>query len=337
MRISIGSCLLLLGLTNSSFAGQVLKNVQILGPGKVELQFDEPVQVNQLKTEYVRDIIQVNLNNVVVYPAKILTQAGSEVSKVFAYQYTPKQVRCRLSVRGEAEKYKNHFKFKISGKSVFLTLNSLGNKEDKITLTQSAPQAAKGEMSNVSQSLLSKILKSDTPSAEAAPNIQTKTIDPPKNTMDPIKYAKPLPSPFKSFAWLGVIILVLLGVLTAVKRVKNKGMPSSFLKMTRIKFGAKPQMIEMVANQYLGPKKSISIVRVSGRLLVLGVAEDSISLITELGSEDEIDSMLDQAEIVAAPKAVKAAAPSIQKVASSAPTTSFREEIRKRMEGMKTL
>lgn len=344
MRISIWCFLVLSAISDVASAGQVLKNVQILGPGRIELMFDEPVNATQLKTEYVRDIIQVNLNNVVVYPAKILTQPGSEVSKVFAYQYTPKQVRCRLSVRGEADQYKNRFKLKVSGKSVYLSVIDSKSKEDKIVMSQSAPKSDKNELSNESQSLLSKILKSDAPPAVApatavATQSTTTSIQQKSSAQEPIKFAKPLPNPMKSFAWLGALILVLLGVLMGVKRMKNKGMPASFLKLTGMKFGAKPQMIEMVANQYLGPKKSISIVRVRGRLLVLGVAEDSISLITELGSEEEIDGMLDHAEFLASPKTPQAAAPQVKSgpAVTPAPAGNFRDEIRKRMEGMKPL
>ena len=354
MRVSI-ACLLLLPLTlTAAQAGQVLKNIQILSPLRVELQFDEPVKESQLNTEYVRDIIQVNLNNVVVYPAKILTQSKAELSKVFAYQYTPKQVRCRLSMRGNAENYKGKFKTKVSGKSVILTFTgSTAAQEDTITVTKSAPAPAQSaEISAEGQSMLGKIFKSETAAAattQAATPSERQVVKQPvqsgnsetvsREAPAPIKFAKPLPSPLKSFAWLGVIIVVLLGTLAGVKKMRSKGMSSSLLKFTRAKFGGKEPLIEMVANQYLGPKKSISVVRVKGRLLVLGVSDESIQLITELGSEDEIDSMLEGVDLAPTPKAapmrMTQTGPEVK--APSQPVSNFRDEIRKRMEGMKTL
>jgi flagellar biogenesis protein FliO len=50
-------------------------------------------------------------------------------------------------------------------------------------------------------------------------------------------------------------------------------------------------MIEVMANHYLGPKKSISVVKVQGRLMVLGVTNESINLIAQLpdgASQDAI-------------------------------------------------
>jgi hypothetical protein len=49
-------------------------------------------------------------------------------------------------------------------------------------------------------------------------------------------------------------------------------------------------MIEVVATHYLGPKKSIHVVRVAGRTLVLGVSDGSINLITEFQGEAPADA-----------------------------------------------
>lgn len=318
-------------MCGSAHAGHVLKQVQVPGLNRVELQFDGPIRENQIKTEFIRDIVQVNLNNVVVYPAKILTSNQGNLTKVFAYQYTPKQVRCRLSVKGTAESYKNRVKIKVQGKTVVVQILDSKGSPDQITMSAAAPKV---EISGEGQSMLDKILNK--PEAVSATAAASETVSK-KESKEPIKMAKPLPSPLKSFAWLGVLLLGFFGMALILRKIKSKGMSASLTKWTGMKFGKQAQVIEMVANQYLGPKKSISVVRVRGRLLVLGVSEESISLITELQSEDEIDSMLDQEETKSAPRFVTAAPLKPTAPVSSPSAGSFRDEIRRKMEGMKSL
>lgn len=55
--------------------------------------------------------------------------------------------------------------------------------------------------------------------------------------------------------------------------------------------GRNQRMIEVLSTHYLGPKKSIAVVRVAGRVLVLGVSNESINLITQLSGEDAAESI----------------------------------------------
>jgi flagellar protein FliO/FliZ len=66
------------------------------------------------------------------------------------------------------------------------------------------------------------------------------------------------------------------GWLGALGRIAKRGL------------GRDGSMIEVLSTHYLGPKKSIAVVRVAGRLLVLGVSSDSINLITQLSGEDAL-------------------------------------------------
>jgi hypothetical protein len=129
-------------------------------------------------------------------------------------------------------------------------------------------------------------------------------------------------------------------------------------------------MIEVVATHYLGPKKSIQVVRVAGRTLVLGVSDGSINLITEFQGEAPVDAaaaavIQPQARTETAPAAgdflaalgeelaqesggkpgmgagAQAAGPAlpVMPTGSAAPTSRerARDRIRSRLEGMKQL
>ncbi|MFQ5482992.1 MAG: flagellar biosynthetic protein FliO, partial [Nitrospinaceae bacterium] len=57
-------------------------------------------------------------------------------------------------------------------------------------------------------------------------------------------------------------------------------------------FGGKQQPIRVISTGFLGPKKSIALVEVANRVLVLGVANDHISLLSSLEDKAEIEDLL---------------------------------------------
>jgi flagellar biogenesis protein FliO len=60
-----------------------------------------------------------------------------------------------------------------------------------------------------------------------------------------------------------------------------------FARSAAAGLGRKDKMIEVLSNHYLGPKKSIAVVRIMGRTLVLGVTNDSINLISQISQSNE--------------------------------------------------
>lgn len=74
---------------------------------------------------------------------------------------------------------------------------------------------------------------------------------------------------------LGIVLGGLLVVFYLIKR---------FFK--RDAGGSKEQLIRVVASQYIGIKKNIALVEVPGAILVVGVSNENISLLTKI--EDKI-------------------------------------------------
>ena len=54
------------------------------------------------------------------------------------------------------------------------------------------------------------------------------------------------------------------------------------------------KMIRVLASQYVGLKKSISLVEIPGAILVLGITGDKISLLTKIDDHRILDQMHDQ-------------------------------------------
>ena len=53
--------------------------------------------------------------------------------------------------------------------------------------------------------------------------------------------------------------------------------------------GNQDKLIQVLANQYLGMKKNISLVQVPGAILILGIAGDSIRLLTKIEDKEILD------------------------------------------------
>ena len=54
---------------------------------------------------------------------------------------------------------------------------------------------------------------------------------------------------------------------------------------------AHDKMIRVLANQYMGVKKSITLVQVPGAVLVIGISGDSIRLLTQIEDKDILDQI----------------------------------------------
>ena len=89
-----------------------------------------------------------------------------------------------------------------------------------------------------------------------------------------------------SFKMLAALALVLGGLgifFYLAKRVMRKDVGSS---------GG--EMIRVLASQYIGLKKNISLVQIPGAILVVGIAGDSIRLLTKIEDKTILDQIHDQ-------------------------------------------
>jgi flagellar biosynthetic protein FliO len=55
--------------------------------------------------------------------------------------------------------------------------------------------------------------------------------------------------------------------------------------------GSKEQLIKVIASQYIGIKKNISLIEIPGSILVVGVSNDSISLLTKIEDKIVLDAL----------------------------------------------
>jgi flagellar biogenesis protein FliO len=338
-----------------------LKRVQVADGSRVALVFDGNVDLSKIKTEFFNEIIQLSMSDVSVYPAKISSVAGTDLAKVFAYQYAPGLTRCRFTVRGKAEDYKGTLKLQPNGKMLTIEIAQKAAQTAMVPVPAPAPEPVAVVSARTQEAAI----------AKADPVEKTEAKSPAKEAKaaasKPLAGGKPLPSPWRAFSVLGGIVTLLLALAWLIRRargdrVSNHAKFPRFAKNLMKKFGqpgdSPMTSIQVVATHALGPKKSISVVRVAGRTLVLGVTDDAINLISELADSASADDIVAEAVLREQPRAeapaprasrsvpagAVAAGPAvfadIFQMAAEKPAAhqvSNRSKIRSRLEGMKEL
>jgi flagellar protein FliO/FliZ len=89
---------------------------------------------------------------------------------------------------------------------------------------------------------------------------------------------------FQMLTALGIVLGGLILVLYFMKR---------YLK--RDGGGSSGQLIKVIANQYIGVKKNIALIEVPGSILVVGVSNDKISMLTKIEDKAIIDAIQQEA------------------------------------------
>ena len=83
---------------------------------------------------------------------------------------------------------------------------------------------------------------------------------------------------FQMLTALGIVLGALFVVLYFMKRFLRRDVS-----------GSKEQLIKVIATQYIGLKKNVSLVEIPGSILVLGVSNDNISLLTKIEDKVVVD------------------------------------------------
>ncbi len=92
---------------------------------------------------------------------------------------------------------------------------------------------------------------------------------------------------------VSALFIVIVCIYMSIFLLK-KGMGKKFSSNSEL------NSLELLETTYLGPKKSVSLVRVAGKSVLLGITETQISILTELG-EEETAALLSKTQQEVAP------------------------------------
>ncbi len=91
-----------------------------------------------------------------------------------------------------------------------------------------------------------------------------------------------LPSSLKMLSMLALVLGLMFLLFYGFKKFVLKGTA----------FGRYDRWVRVLGTSFLGPKKSIALVEVAGEVLVLGIANDNISLLSRIDDEDKIERLI---------------------------------------------
>lgn len=343
----------------------------------VEFRFSAPIEKDRIAVEFQRNFIQLSLKGVTAYPARTKNLEHSKLDKVFTYQYQPDLARARVLLKGLASEIQSSTAWEIDGNALRVILNASQGAVISATTSsnKNTPLPAKTKISDVVKSkaaapnskldaeddkliqeILSKTnepLKSEKSAAAASTaigataaltqeaaktqNTLASTEDQPvfsseKTTASQAVAAKEKTSPAaKVFGSLLMVIGIIgAGALAFRRFALGKGI--GLQKQGRV--------IEVLANQTLGPKRSIALVKVLDQYMVVGMGGENMTLLANLGNNVDIDKYIDEINPNQSFSATFRGtlesndAPPAQK---SKADTSIRDSIKKRIEGFKPL
>ena len=317
-----------------------IREIKLGSSRAIEIQFDGTPAKGALSVEYIRDIVQFSIQDATVYPARILHSEGSSssaqsFSKIFAYQYAPNLVRVRISVNGKADQFQGKLKWEQKGQNLVIQFPEI-------------------EGVILESKLLEKVLEKT-----KAPDTAGKTESTLKFKKEKIAGGHEGPSPLRFILAMLLVVGGLGLVLLYVKKSKKSGSQAKKIGdswISNLLTGSKKDrsVIEVIAVHSLGPKQSITIVRIRDQQFVLGVTEGNIQLITQLEGDEDYNSsveMLEDPKIVDSlgkifgekPKVLPTIFPPVKSPTRSttfdshvrtAQALSVRDEIKQRLQGM---
>lgn len=271
----------------ASYAITNLKQIHLRNDREIKLVFDQRVKKDEVTLDFINEIVQLSIQHVSIYPAKIIPLNGKLVKKVFAYQYSPQVIRCRLSLGEKVEKYRNHVHLIYAGKNLLVRFDDISNsqrqeakaqaekaeKTEKIEKSEKAEKTEKAEVQVSEAELLNKVLQGG---KAAQHNSEVSTGFEKHAQQHTVRKNDGMWAILKTLGALGVLGLVVMFV------TKKRKFLTPLTQFVEKNLKKDKKLIQVVGKYYLEPKKSLVLVRVGGRLLLLGSSHESISLITEM-------------------------------------------------------
>lgn len=312
-----------------------LRHVEISRDGEellMRFDFKNPIR-QKLEPHYFKRSVQLDFALTYVDPPKRHYPVNeSPVTQVYVSQFDSRLMRVRFILADENGLDRRHFKFQKAGKSLEVRIKAPGSPYDEeldrlieravgassrqqvieksepeeksiesqpakkepdvpsIRKKKESPRIKKVAFTGSDVQPLGEVKESEIPELKKSTPIKLKDQDKEPIVMVGNERSQEgdslWGSAFKMLSTLAFVIGLMFLVFYIFKKVVVKqGM-----------FGTADKPIRVISTGFLGPKKSIAMVEVAGRVLILGVANDQITLLSSLEDEDEVARIVEGGE-----------------------------------------
>jgi len=319
------SVLACLWMVSGAHAGQgsitgIKGQLQPDGSYFVDFSLTQRISPKDVTVEFERNFIQVSLKGVSAYPARTETIQHSVLEKVFTYQYQPDLARARVLLKVSANSLRSRASWEVTGNGLRINLKGAGDEAHSISDSLKTSSAAASEPNasvdseeeRIVQEILNETKGGKTSSQAAANTSKAASEEAPLFAKKPDNFTN-APSAASSASTedqaiftaknstesgkgkegaatrIVASLLLVIGLIgasaVAYRRFAlGKGMP----------FQRQAKVIDVIASQSLGPKRSIALVKVLDQYMVVGMAGDGMSLLANLGADVKVEKYLDQ-------------------------------------------
>lgn len=257
----------------------------------VELHFNQDIQPDQFSIDYINETVQVNLPSVKFSKGTQTDRVNSDlVRTLYTYKVSDNLSRTRIILNTDALKYQGRTRLEAQGSVLKVLLNPSTPKVSEEDLRQAhewvesatkesskagASKEASKEISKTPESIqVAQNVASEAPSQESLEGLEESEIPVLAKSEDHTNSKKQNPM---------TRILVSLGLVF--------GLLGAFFVYARKNFVKAPKnkntQIKILTQHYIGPKKSLMIIRVAGESMLIGVTDNQINLIKPLALMDD--------------------------------------------------
>lgn len=255
------------------------------GDVKIDLHFSEKISKEQLQPVFDRNFLQFALKNVNAYPAINKKIGKFGIEKLFAYQYDPSTARTRIIFDRAASELTDKVKWQINGSKLEVVYHPVSERyskkvQDKIKQSEAAidRDLNKNGLSSDEKELLQKVI-STTSSVARSGSIEDEPVFSKPETEKTEQKAR-TPTASGSFVKMVSSLSIVLGIMLVLAWLARRYILGQTGKSTH-----DSKLIQVISNQAVGPKQSVSLVKVTDRYMLLGIAEGNVSLIADYGKD----------------------------------------------------
>ncbi len=273
------------------------------------INFTKPIE-NYSGPVFYEKSIQIDFPNAYLHPSKRSFQIGDELIKeILAYQYKKDVVRVRFVLTRSQYDLDNNFTIDTKQKGVIFSLKYPSDPLSKLLETGApAPAKVKKPVAKAKPIKKMKAIKKAKASIKKTSSSEAYSggAPLPGSLLDSVETTEPeqktkkensdsgklefttgenTPDLFSTGVKIyGTLFVVLALLFIIVYFVKNY-----FFKGITALHGEK--LVDVIATNHIGAKKAISLVEVAGELIVLGISNNHISMLTRIEDEETIKKL----------------------------------------------
>lgn len=249
-------------------------------------EFEAPVSVENIEARFIRRTVEWDLAATKLKKDKLFINVSkSDINNVYVSHNDDKSVRVRVNMdHGKmASNYHERIQYSIDGKKLQLKLdpniplitNNIKeiNRVYSLKGVEAVPATDEKSEEHIAAVSTMKLEESEAIAVDSNAPENEIPLKPKKATAT----VSGMPSLKRIAAGFFVIGLLIVSAILMTRKMKSKQAGKAF----------SADSITVVSQKYLGPKRNLVLVRVTGEYLLLGVTDHNISLIKNLNVVDD--------------------------------------------------